>query len=142
MFLTKIGELLEKMNDRRGFQSRIHGIDRDADQFAQDVAALATRVAPDLDGREAAEAARELAVRLRAARDEAQEAATRVQQKQREEGTPPARPRRSARRRRSAWNGSARRRVAPDSTSSPRPSAARRTSPGSKPTWAPARSNC
>ena len=43
-------------------------------------------MAPDLDGREAAEAARELAVRLRAAQDDAQKAATLAQQKQREEG--------------------------------------------------------
>src|SRR5262249_28916962 len=48
--LTKISELWEKLDQRRGFASRIRGIDRDADAFAQDVAALAARVAPELAG--------------------------------------------------------------------------------------------
>lgn len=85
VFLTKIHDLLKTMDERRGFQSRIHGIDRDADQFARDVAALAARVAPDLAGRAADEAARELAARLRDARAGAREAASLMQQRQRAE---------------------------------------------------------
>ena len=61
VFLTKISELLEKLNDRRNHQSRIRGIDRDAEEFARDVTALAARVAPDLADRPAGEQARELA---------------------------------------------------------------------------------
>ncbi|MHB1559695.1 MAG: AAA family ATPase [Isosphaeraceae bacterium] len=85
VFLTKINDLLKTMDERRGFQSRIHGIDRDADQFARDVAAMAERVAPDLVGHAADEAARELAVRLRDAQAAAQEAASLMQQRQRAE---------------------------------------------------------
>ena len=61
VFLNKISELLEKLNDRRNHQSRIRGIDRDAEEFARDVTALAARVASDLADRPAGELARELA---------------------------------------------------------------------------------
>jgi uncharacterized protein YhaN len=87
VFLTKIGELLEKLNDRRNHQSRIRGIDRDADQFARDIVALATRVAPDLVDRPAGESARELAVRLRDARADAQKRAALAEQRQRDEAS-------------------------------------------------------
>ena len=40
VFLNKISELLEKLTDRRNHQSRIRGIDRDADEFARDVTVL------------------------------------------------------------------------------------------------------
>ncbi len=86
VFLTKISELLEKLTDRRGHQSRIHGIDRDADVFTRDVAALVARVAPDWADRSSAEQARELARRLRAAQADAQKCTTLTQQRQREQG--------------------------------------------------------
>ena len=50
VFLNKISELLEKLNDRRNHQSRIRGIDRDADEFARDVEAwqlISPRTSPD-----------------------------------------------------------------------------------------------
>ncbi|HKI21585.1 MAG TPA: hypothetical protein VKA15_27065, partial [Isosphaeraceae bacterium] len=86
VFLTKITELLEKLTDRRGHQSRIRGIDRDADEFARDVTALVARVAPDWADRSSAEQARELARRLRAAQADAQKCTTLTQQRQREQG--------------------------------------------------------
>jgi uncharacterized protein YhaN len=86
VFLTKITELLEKLSDRRGHQSRIRGIDRDADEFTRDVAALVARVAPDWADRSSADQARELARRLRAAQADAQKCTTLTQQRQREQG--------------------------------------------------------
>jgi uncharacterized protein YhaN len=83
VFLTKIDELQEKMNVRRSNQSRIRGIERDADQFAKDVAALASRVAPELASHPAGEAARELAVRLRDAQADDQKVKALTQQRQR-----------------------------------------------------------
>ena len=67
--LTRISDLFKVLDNRRDFLSRIRGIDRDADQFARDVAALAARVAPDLANRPAGEQARELASRLHEARE-------------------------------------------------------------------------
>jgi uncharacterized protein YhaN len=69
LILEKTQELFEELQKHRDFQSRIHGIDRDAVQFAADVGALALRVAPDLCDQPAATQARELAQRLRAARE-------------------------------------------------------------------------
>ena len=85
VFLTKIGELLEKLNDRRNHLSRIRGIERDAEQFAADVAALSARVAPDLIDRPAGDQARELPRRLRDAQADDQKRTTLTQQRQREE---------------------------------------------------------
>ena len=87
VFLTKISELVEKLTDRRDHQSRIRGIDRDADVFTRDVAALVARVAPDWADRSSAEQARELARRLRAAQADAQKCTTLTQQRQREQGS-------------------------------------------------------
>jgi uncharacterized protein YhaN len=69
LILEKTQELFEELQKHRDFQSRIRGIDRDAAQFAADVSTLARRVAPDLEGQPAASQARELAPRLREARD-------------------------------------------------------------------------
>ena len=79
--LTGIAELRKALDDRRGFLSRIHGIDRDADQFARDVAVLAAHIAPDLVDRPWGEQTRELARRLR----NAQKADTLREQKQHQE---------------------------------------------------------
>ncbi len=87
VFLTKIGELQEKLNDRRSHQSRIRGIERDADQFATDVAALASRVAPDLADHLAGEAARALAGRLRDAQADDQKRVTLTEHRQRAEAS-------------------------------------------------------
>jgi uncharacterized protein YhaN len=84
VFLTKIGELLEKLHDRRNHMSRIRGIERDADQFAADVAALSARVAPDLADRPAGDQARELPRRLRDAQAADQKRSTMIQQRDRE----------------------------------------------------------
>jgi uncharacterized protein YhaN len=84
VFLTKISELIEKLTDRRNHQSRIRGIDRDADDFARDVAALAAHIAPDLDHRPPGELARDLARRLRDAKADAQQCTTMTKQRQRE----------------------------------------------------------
>ncbi|MGP0067306.1 MAG: hypothetical protein ACLQGP_27390, partial [Isosphaeraceae bacterium] len=86
VFLTRIGELLEKLNDRRSHLSRIRGIERDAEQFAADVAALSARVAPDLIDRPPGDQARELPRRLRDARADEQKRDTLTQQRDREEG--------------------------------------------------------
>ncbi len=87
VFLTKIGELLEKLHDRRNHLSRIRGIERDAEQFAADVAALSARVAPDLVDRPAGDQARELPRRLRDAQADDQKRTTMTQQRLREEAT-------------------------------------------------------
>ena len=60
MFLTKISELLEKLTERRNHQSRIRGMDRDAEEFSRDVSEAGSRVARDLIDRPASESAREL----------------------------------------------------------------------------------
>ena len=85
VFLNKINELLEKLNDRRNHQSRIRGIDRDADEFARDVTALAARIAHGSTDRPPGEVARELAKRLRDAQADAQQRSTLIKQRQREE---------------------------------------------------------
>ncbi len=86
VFLTKISELLEKLNDRRQIESRIRGMNRDAAEFARDVSALASRVAPDSVGRTGAEQTRELARRLRDAQADTQRRTTLIQQQERDEG--------------------------------------------------------
>lgn len=80
--LTRISDLFKVLDSRRDFLNRIRGIDRDADQFAHDVVALVARLTPDLNNRPAGDQTRELASRLR----EAREATILTQQRQREEG--------------------------------------------------------
>ena len=60
LILDKTQKLFETLHEYRDFQSRIRGIDRDAEQFAADVGDLARRVAPDLVGQPADTQAREL----------------------------------------------------------------------------------
>ncbi len=85
IILTGIADLFKVLDERRDFQLRLSGIDRDARQFDQDVAALVARVAPDIADRLSAEQARELAARLRSAQADAKQAATLSQQRQRED---------------------------------------------------------
>jgi uncharacterized protein YhaN len=84
IFLNKINDLLEQLSERRNHQSRIRGIDRDADEFAQDVKSLAARIARDLIESPTSELARELAQRLRDAQSDAKQSTTLGQQRQRE----------------------------------------------------------
>ena len=76
IFLNKINELLEQLSERRNHQSRIRGIDRDAEEFARDVKTLAARIARDLIDRPTSELARELAQRLRNAQADAKQSST------------------------------------------------------------------
>ncbi len=87
VFLQKIGELVEKLHDRRAHQSRIRGIDRDADTFARDVLALAARLIPDHADQPARELARELAQRLREAQADATQGNTLAEERLRDEET-------------------------------------------------------
>ena len=64
VILDKTQKLFETLHEYRDFQSRIRGIDRDAEQFATDVGDLARRVAPDLVGQPANTQARELSQRF------------------------------------------------------------------------------
>lgn len=64
--LTELGRVAEDARDK---QRRLAGIDRDSRQFAEQVRALAERHAPQLVGSDALEAATELLVLVRAARD-------------------------------------------------------------------------
>ncbi len=82
--LTKIKDLFETLDKRRDNQSRIRGIDRDADQFRAAVADLSRRVASDLADRPAEECARELSRQLQEARAVEQQRATLTQQRDRE----------------------------------------------------------
>jgi uncharacterized protein YhaN len=86
LFLTMITELVQELDSRRGFQKRIQGIDRDAEQFRADVIALAKRAAPELESRPVAEQTRELASRLRLAQADARQKTVLLQQQEREEG--------------------------------------------------------
>jgi len=81
--LTRIHELFEHLEKRREHLSRIRGIERDADQFAQDIAALVTRVASDLADRTPGDQARDLIHQLRDARSAAQTHATLSEQRKR-----------------------------------------------------------
>ncbi len=85
LILTGIAELLTVLDERRDFQLRLSGIDRDADQFDQDVAAVTARVAADITDRSTAEQARELAARLRSAQADAKHSAVLSEQQRREE---------------------------------------------------------
>ena len=84
VFLNKIHELMEKQNDRRDFQSRIRGIDRDAEEFERDVLSLAARLASDLSHLPVYEQVRALAQRLRDAQSDAKQSTTLIQQRERE----------------------------------------------------------
>jgi uncharacterized protein YhaN len=84
--LTKITELIQELDKSSGFQKRIQGIDRDAEQFEADVIALTARVAPELGARSAAEQARELASRLRLAQADANKTTALLLQQEREDG--------------------------------------------------------
>ena len=64
VILDKTQKLFETLHEYRDFQSRIRGIDRDAEQFAADVGDLARRVAADLAGQPADAQARELSRRF------------------------------------------------------------------------------
>jgi uncharacterized protein YhaN len=87
VFLNRISELLEKLADRRNTQSRIRGMDRDADEFAKAVKALAAHVALDLVDRSPSELARELAQRLRNTQADAKQTTTLINQRRREQET-------------------------------------------------------
>lgn len=63
--LTEMQDLHKALSARREFLSRIRGMDRDAEQFADLVAHLCRRVAPELEGQTPSARARELARRLR-----------------------------------------------------------------------------
>ena len=140
VFLNKISELLEKLNDRRNHQSRIRGIDRDADEFARDVTVLAARVARDLIDRPA----RELAENWLSACEmhrQTQSKARRSSSSASAKRKVSARPRLSTRKRGFAWNDFATKQGAPISTIFPRPSAAHRISSGWKRLAPPAKSS-
>ena len=85
VILTAIAELFQELDSHRELQKRIQGIDRDAEQFAAEVRALAARVAPDLESHPVAEQARELGSRLRVAQADARQAEALLQQQKREE---------------------------------------------------------
>jgi uncharacterized protein YhaN len=83
--LSHLAELFDVLEKRREAATRIAGIHRDAELFATDVESLAARVAPDVTGRPPADAARELASRLKQARSDAQRAVDLEQQRDRAE---------------------------------------------------------
>ncbi len=108
-------------------------MDRDADEFARDVTGAGdAHVAPESGRSASAEQARELARRLRDAQADAQKCTALTQQRAARSGKSDGCRDRARGSHGFAWNGSARKRVAPISTIFPRPSAARRTVPGSK----------
>lgn len=79
--LRVLDELEVKQHEVADLRKRVDGIDRDARLFADDVAALVARLAPDLVGREADLAAEELLRRHRegvTARDKGEELARRL----------------------------------------------------------------
>ena len=85
VFLTKITELFQNLNEHRSHESRIRGIDRDAVEFARDVASLVEKIMPDWASEPANVQARELARRLREAQADAQTRTTLIQQQERED---------------------------------------------------------
>jgi len=85
IILNGIADLLKVLDERRDFQLRLSGIDRDACQFDQDVSSMTERVAPDIADWPSAEQARELAARLRRAQADAKQSAALSQQRRREE---------------------------------------------------------
>jgi uncharacterized protein YhaN len=80
--LTRMGELFEFLEKRREHQSRIKGIDRDAEVFGRDVAALVARKGGDSAARSPADHVRELARLLQDARADAQIQAALQKQRQ------------------------------------------------------------
>ncbi|MBW1950243.1 MAG: AAA family ATPase [Deltaproteobacteria bacterium] len=68
-FLEGLKDLFEKLKEAENLQERINGIDRDADQFAEELAGLVERVAPDLVGQAPEQQALELNARLKQARE-------------------------------------------------------------------------
>ena len=68
-YLQAIAEGLKWVDEAKGLQLRIDGIDQDARDFEQDVQALMVRLAPDLAGRPVGEALLELGSRLTAQRE-------------------------------------------------------------------------
>ncbi|QDV37352.1 YhaN family protein [Tautonia plasticadhaerens] len=72
-FLRRIEALWSHLDQARGFRSRVEGIDRDARQFADDVAAVARVIAPELVDRPAEAAVSEVYRRLGEARDHRKE---------------------------------------------------------------------
>lgn len=85
LVLARISELFEFLEKRREHLSRIKGIDRDAELFAHDVAALVARIGSDLAARPLEDQVRELARRLRDARSDARTRATLSEQRVRAE---------------------------------------------------------
>ncbi|WP_152052777.1 ATP-binding protein [Tautonia marina] len=68
-FLDRIDKLFAHLDKARGFKARIDGIDRDAREFAHDVAEVCRAIAPDLVERPVETAVAELYRRLGEARD-------------------------------------------------------------------------
>lgn len=66
-FIEELKDLFDKLKEAGILQSRIEGIDRDAERFTERVERLARVVAPDLLGRSSEEAALELHQRLKRA---------------------------------------------------------------------------
>ncbi|MCF8079870.1 MAG: AAA family ATPase [Desulfobacterales bacterium] len=66
-FMEELKDLFDKIKEAGILQSRIEGIDRDADRFAEKVENLVRVVAPDLSGRSSEEAAMDLHQRLKKA---------------------------------------------------------------------------
>jgi uncharacterized protein YhaN len=67
-FLGQITEMFQKLHEVNGFESRIEGVDRDAQDFAANVQTLTRQVASDLEAAPADQAVRELNARLTRAR--------------------------------------------------------------------------
>jgi uncharacterized protein YhaN len=67
--MEELKSIFDKLREAEVLQQRIEGIDRDAEAFSAEVAALVTAVAPDLAGRPAEAAAGELQRRLTAGRE-------------------------------------------------------------------------
>jgi len=67
-FLEDLKDLFDKLKEAEILQKRIKGIDRDADQFDEDLRGLAQRIAPDLVDRSPEQLATELNARLKYAR--------------------------------------------------------------------------
>ena len=85
MILTGIAGLFQELDGHREFQKRIHGIDRDAELFKQEVAASPRELPRISRSHSAAEQARELANRLRNAQADARQFKTLFQQREREQ---------------------------------------------------------
>ena len=89
VFLNEIQDLRETMDKHREFQSRVRGIDRDAEEFGKIVADLCRRVAPELldpnlPDQTPEHRARVLSRRLQDARSIEDRRATLIQQREHE----------------------------------------------------------